>query len=229
MKSIHKSIRWNRYFICFFLCTCILILLGACASTRYERYQGAHYEIASWYGSDFHGKPTSSGEPFDMYKLTCAHKVYPFGTRLRVTNVSNNKSVICVVNDRGPFVEGRDIDLSYAAAREIGLTGVGVGEVMIESEGRDTSYIKMVKYQTDIGTTTIQVGSFREFSNAKRLQIALELEYTDVYIMEASLDGDRYYRVRIGKFTDCDQVDDLAKTLADEGYDVLVTHYDEKI
>jgi len=164
-----------------------------------------------------------------MYKLTCAHKAYPFGTRLRVTNISNNKSVICVVNDRGPFVKGRDIDLSYAAAHEIGLTGVGVGEVMIESEGRDTSYIKVVKYQTDIGTTTIQVGSFREFSNAKRLQIALELEYTDVYIMEASLEGDRYYRVRIGKFTDCDQVDDLAKTLADEGYDVLITRYDEKI
>lgn len=164
-----------------------------------------------------------------MYKMTCAHKIYPFGTRLRVTNISNNKSVICLVNDRGPFVKGRDIDLSYAAAHEIGLTGVGVGEVMIESEGRDISYVKVVRYQNDTGTTTIQVGSFRDFANAKRLQIALELEYTDVYIMEASLEGDKYYRVRIGKFTDCDQVDDFAKTLADEGYDVLITHYDEGI
>jgi rare lipoprotein A len=165
-----------------------------------------------------------------MYKLTCAHKIYPFGTRLRVTNISNNKSVICMVNDRGPFVQGRDIDLSYAAAHEIGLIGTGVGEVMIEYDGRDTSYIKVVKYQSDIGTTTtIQVGSFRDFTNAKRLQKALELRYSKVYIMEAHIEGDRYYRVRIGKFSDRDDVDDFAKTLADEGYDVLITRYNEKI
>jgi len=205
----------------------MLILLGACASTRYERYQGTHYGIASWYGSDFHGKPTSSGEPFNMYALTCAHQVYPFGTRLRVTNISNNKSVICVVNDRGPFVKGRDIDLSYAAANEIDLIGIGVGEVKIESEGRDTSYVKVVKYQTDMGTTTIQVGSFKDFTNAKRLQTALELRYSEVYIKETCIEGDTYYRVRVGKFSDRSQVDDFAKTLADEGYDVLITHYDD--
>jgi len=207
----------------------MLILLGACASTSYEKYSERHYGVASWYGSDFHGKPTSSGEPFDMYKLTCAHKKYAFGTRVRVTNISNNKSVTCVVNDRGPFIKGRDIDLSYAAAQEIGLIGVGVGEVMIESEGRDTSYVKVVRYQTDTGTTTIQVGSFRAFSNAKRLQKSLELRYSKVYITEVSIEGGRYYRVSIGKFSDRDQVHDFAKTLADEGYDVLIIRYNEKI
>jgi rare lipoprotein A len=164
-----------------------------------------------------------------MYALTCAHKIYPFGTSLRITNISNNKSVVCVVNDRGPFIKGRDIDLSYAAANEIGLIGVGVGEVMIESEGRDTRYVKVVKYQTNIRTKTIQVGSFKDFANAKRLQKALELRYSKVYIKETCIEGDRYYRVRIGKFSDSDQVDDFAKTLADEGYDVLITHYDENI
>ena len=133
-----------------------------------------------------------------------------------------------MVNDRGPFVKGRDIDLSYAAAHEIGLTGVGVGEVMIENEGRDTGYVKVVRYQADGGTATIQVGSFKDFANAKRLQKALELEYSLVYISEAYIEGDKYYRVRVGKFSDCDQVNDLAKTLADEGYDVLITTYDEK-
>jgi rare lipoprotein A len=229
IKVTHKSIQWNRYIICFFLCACILISLGACASTRYERYRGTHHGVASWYGSDFHGKPTSSGEPFDMYKLTCAHRIFPFGTRLRVTNISNNKSVICVVNDRGPFIKGRDIDLSYAAANEIDLIAVGVGEVMIESEGRDISYVKVVKHETDIGTTTIQVGSFKDFTNAKRLQKALELRYSKVYIKETCIEGDTYFRVRVGKFSDSDQVDDFAKTLADEGYDVLITRYDEGI
>ncbi|MEW6676132.1 MAG: septal ring lytic transglycosylase RlpA family protein [Nitrospirota bacterium] len=71
--------------------------------------------MASWYGPDFHGRPTSSGELFNMYALTCAHREHPFGTRLKVTNISNNKTVSCVINDRGPFVSGRDLDLSYAA------------------------------------------------------------------------------------------------------------------
>ena len=219
----------NRSFIHYVFCTILLILLGACASTRYEKSPEPHYGIASWYGSDFHGNPTSSGEPFDMYAMTCAHRTHPFGTRLNVTNISNNRSVVCVVNDRGPFIKGRDIDLSYAAAKEIGLIGVGVSEVKIAYAGRDTSYFKEVRYQAHSGTTTIQVGSFKEFTNAKRLQKALELEYSMVYITEAYIQGDRYYRVRIGKFSDSDQVDDFAKMLADEGYDVLITHYDEAI
>ncbi|MFZ6016669.1 MAG: septal ring lytic transglycosylase RlpA family protein [Nitrospirota bacterium] len=71
--------------------------------------------MASWYVPDFHGRPTSSGELFNMYAFTCAHREHPFGTRLKVTSISNNKTVSCVINDRGPFVSGRDLDLSYAA------------------------------------------------------------------------------------------------------------------
>jgi len=164
-----------------------------------------------------------------MYALTCAHKTYSFGTRLHVTNISNNKAVTCLVNDRGPFVKGRDIDLSYAAAKEIGLVGVGVGEVKIAYAGRDTSYVKKVRYQTGTGTTTIQVGSFKEFANAKRLQKALELSYSMVYITEAYVEGERYYRVRIGKFSKRDQVLDFARVLANEGYDTLIILYDEAL
>jgi len=230
MKNTPESTQRKKFFIRYTLFAVIIILLSACASTRYEKTPEPHYGIASWYGSDFHGNPTSSGEPFNMYALTCAHKIYPFGTRLKVTNIANNRSVVCVVNDRGPFIKGRDIDLSYAAARKIDLIGEGVGEVMIvEYEGRDTRYVKGVKYQTDMGTMTIQIGSFRDFANAKRLQKALELRYSKVYIKETCIGGDMYYRVRIGKFSDGDQVDDFAKTLADEGYDVLITRYDEEI
>lgn len=204
-----------------------VLLFTSCAF--HERYPESGYAVASWYGSEFHGRPTSSGEIFNMYEITCAHKEYPFGTKLKVTNISNNKSVNCLVNDRGPFVEGRDIDLSYAAAKEIDLIGTGTGTVRIQHMGRDTSYIKQVRYLSDAGPFTIQVGSFREVTNAVRLKTALELKYGNVYIVEAKIRGNAYYRVRIGKFLIKGEITRLARTLADEGYSVLITRYDEKI
>ncbi len=185
--------------------------------------------VASWYGPDFNGKPTSSGELFNMYALTCAHKEYPFGTRLLVTNPRNNKAVECIVNDRGPFVAGRDLDLSYAAAKKIDLIGPGTATVMIEPEGRDMRYVKYVKYDVRGPVVTIQVGSFRDESNAERLRKALELQYSGVYIMTADKGGARYYRVRIGKFTAGSKAAELGKTLADEGYNVLITKFEQQI
>lgn len=212
--------------VCFFAC---VLYLTSCAPARYETFPERGYAIASWYGPDFHGMPTSSGEIFDMYARTCAHRGYPFGTKLKVINVSNNKEVNCLVNDRGPFIAGRDLDLSYAAAKEIGLIGQGIGKVRIEYMGRDTSYIRGVRYLSNTGPFTIQVGSFKELSNATRLKTALELKYSRVYITEGEVDGNRFYRVRIGKFNMKDDVYQLAKILADEGYTVLITSYDEKI
>ena len=87
------------------------------------------YFVTSFYGTKFHGKPTSNGEVFDMNKLTCAHKSLPFNTVLKVTNEDNGKSVVVRVNDRGPFISGRDLDISYAAAKEISLIGVGVKQL----------------------------------------------------------------------------------------------------
>src|SRR5512141_720386 len=96
----------------------IAVILSSC-STPYKSPSG--YAIASWYGAEFNGKPTASGEIYDMNGYTCAHKEYPFGTRLKITNTINDKSIHCIVNDRGPFVAGRDVDLSYAAAKDIEL------------------------------------------------------------------------------------------------------------
>lgn len=214
------------------ICVIVLIYLSvllftSCAS--HEKYPESGYTVASWYGSEFHGRPTSSGEIFNMYALTCAHREYPFGTKLKVTNVLNNETVNCLVNDRGPFVTGRDIDLSYAAAKKIGLIGTGTSNVRIEYLGRDTSYIKEVKYVSNTGLFTVQVGSFKELSNASRLKTALELKYNRVYITDVDIDGTKFYRVRIGKFRMREEVYQLAKTLADEGYSVFITKYDEKI
>lgn len=185
--------------------------------------------MASWYGRDFQGKPTSSGELFNMYALTCAHKEYPFGTRLHITNPSNNKEVECIVNDRGPFVAGRELDLSYAAAKKIDLIGRGTARVFVEPAGRDMSYVKYVKYDVRGPVVTLQIGSFRDESNAKRLKKALELQYSNVYIITVNVDGAKYYRVRIGKFTAGSKAAELGKTLADEGYNVLITKFEQQI
>ena len=96
---------------------------------------------ASWYGEKFQGKATASGEPFDMYAYTAAHRTLPFGTVLTVTNLSNNKSVEVRINDRGPFKDNRIVDLSYQAAKEIGLVQEGVAEVSIEEKGLQTKSV----------------------------------------------------------------------------------------
>lgn len=196
----------------------------------FEAFKGDRKRIvASWYGPDFHGKPTSSGELFNMYALTCAHKEYPFGTKLKVVNPQNNKDVECVVNDRGPFIPGRDLDLSYAAAKKIDLVGPGTGVVIIEPLGRDLRYVKYVRYGASSGTLTIQVGSFRDEFNAKRLKTALEFNYKDVYIMEANVGGAKYYRVRVGKFNNKADAQKIGNALANEGYNVLITKFEQQI
>ncbi|MCF7919978.1 MAG: septal ring lytic transglycosylase RlpA family protein [Candidatus Cloacimonetes bacterium] len=88
--------------------------------------------VCSYYGTKFHGRKTSNGETFDMFKMTCAHKEMEFGTMLKVTNPDNGKSVTVKVNDRGPFVENRDIDLSYGAAKELGMLHDGVKKMQVE-------------------------------------------------------------------------------------------------
>lgn len=113
----------------------IFILAGCTASEfQYKRSAQKVYQVgvASYYGREFHGRRTASGEIFDMFALTCAHRKLPFGTRIRVTNLDNGKSVIVRVNDRGPFVAGRILDLSYAAAKRIGMVATGTARVKIE-------------------------------------------------------------------------------------------------
>lgn len=202
-------------------------LLNACAPQGYGRkdtitYYAPKTAIASWYGAEFHGRPTSSGETFDMYKKTCAHREYPFGTRLRVTNLNNQRSVECIVNDRGPFVPGRDIDLSYAAAREIGLIATGTAPVRIEFIGRIDSYKKEVKNLALRGPFTIQVGSFRERTNALRLFDALRIKYPEVYIIESRVNDEVFLRVRIGHFKFLDEAMKIATGLAEEGYTAII-------
>jgi len=155
--------------------------------TFYPRYVSkghVKYGKASWYGKQFHRRLTASGEVYDMYSMTAAHRTYALNTVLRVTNLENHKSVIVRVNDRGPFYLSRDIDLSYGAARKIGLTRKGVGRVKIEviSSGkkRRNRNIRKPKHKK---IYTVQVASFydkkyadiyaqrHKFKNAKIIEI----------------------------------------------------------
>lgn len=210
-----------------------LLFIASCASappvTSIPK-TGTTYVNASWYGTKFHGRPTSSGERYDMYGLTAAHKTMKFGTQLRVTNPDNNKSVVVTVNDRGPFIPGRDLDLSYGAAKAIDFDKKGVGRVKIEYLGRDMHYSKRIAFTPSrasvYGGVTIQLGSFANESYANRLKEGLEIKYKDVYITTVSLSGRQYYRVRIGKFDTYETAYSFAEKLADEGYNTFITSID---
>lgn len=220
----------KRLFVIIF----VLAILSSCAKrpkvpeVDYVPEKGTRYVTSSWYGPKFHGRPTSSGERYDMNGLTAAHKTMKFGTKLRVTNPDNNKSVVVVVNDRGPFVRGRDLDLSYGAAKAIGLTDKGVGRVKIEHLGRNRRYVKRIPFvpSKGPGMLTVQVGSFTETSNAYRLKNGLEFKYSNVYVTSADVNGKKFYRVRIGKFDSYDSAYSMAEKLAEEGYRALIMKRD---
>ena len=166
--------------------------------------------IASWYGADFHGKPTSCGEPYDMYAMTAAHKTLPLGTHVKVTNLTENRSIIVRVNDRGPFVSGRIIDLSCKAAQEVGSFQKGVCKVRVEAVQVASAQLvgKSTYWKVDpvpsfrYGLFTIQVGSFREQTNAYRLKERMAKSYRDTQVSSFNHHGDDFYRVQVGAFQD---------------------------
>jgi rare lipoprotein A len=213
-------------------CLCIIIsfLLLSCEFPWSKKismslsYGSTRVVNASWYGPKFHGKRTASGEIFNMNAMTCAHKTLPFGTELKVTNLATNRSVKVIVNDRGPFIRGRELDLSYGAAKRIGLYNRGLGKVRMKYLGRIRGYKKVIKDDhSPAGPYTIQVGSFKNSSNAKRLLTALSYRHSGVYITHFNLKGVRFYRVRLGKYRYKKEALKRAKKLAHEGYPVLIT------
>lgn len=111
-------------------------MAGCCGSSAYVRPTGAQTGMASYYGKEFNGRRTASGEIYDMYDMTAAHRSLPFGTRVRATNLGNGRSVVVRINDRGPWARGRILDLSYAAAQKLGMIGPGQARVKIEVLGR---------------------------------------------------------------------------------------------
>jgi rare lipoprotein A len=112
--------------------TLLILLVISISSCTFAKNKSIQIGKGSWYGKKFQGKPTASGEPFNMYALTAAHKTLPFNTMIKVTNLKNNRSVIVRVNDRGPYSGGRIIDLSYLAAKKLGYVKKGVAKLKIK-------------------------------------------------------------------------------------------------
>lgn len=162
--------------------------------------------VASWYGKDFHGRKTSNGETYDMYAMTAAHKTLPMNVSLKVTNLDNGRSTVVRVNDRGPFVKSRILDLSYAAANELGVVGPGTAPVRIEALGyRDEAhgsatphYRQPVSYE--VGPFMVQVGAFTIKDNAYRLADKLKVQYGQASVAEGLVNGQLFYRVRVGLY-----------------------------
>lgn len=153
--------------------------------------------IASWYGPDFHGKRTSSGETYDMHGLTAAHKTLPLGTLVRVRHLQNQRTVELRINDRGPFVANRVIDLSYEAARQLGVVGPGTAPVEVVAIG------VLAGSSVDLysGNFTFQVGAFTNRDSAERLRAELDPRYGNAHIVEFDRGDRMFYRVRVGKKT----------------------------
>ena len=177
--------------------------------------------IASWYGIPYHGRPAADGEIYDMETLVAAHRVMPFNTWLRVTNLMNNKSVNVRVIDRGPFVAGRILDLSKAAAREIDLLGPGIGQVRLE----------VIAAPADIPSNdfyAVQAGAFAVYGNAERVRDRYVERFGTAQIA-VKQGATPVWRVLVGKEPSIDAAQQLANQLRTENKDVFVVRLDQTV
>lgn len=163
--------------------------------------------VASWYGPQFHSKRTASGEVYNMYELTAAHRILPMQTKIRVTTLENGRSVVLRVNDRGPFVKDRIVDLSYKAAQELDMVRAGTARVRVEALGRWPGGIP--------GRFFVQVGAFSMRDNANRLIHKIrDSGYPGTRVVFADIEGQGFWRVQVGEFQNLDQARKALGTLS---------------
>jgi peptidoglycan lytic transglycosylase len=161
--------------------------------------------MASWYGAPFDGRRTSDGEIYNMREFTAAHRTLPFNAVVRVTNLSNGRHVDVRINDRGPFVANRIIDLSYSAAEAIGMVGPGTARVHLDLIGGP---------DPNVGFFGVQVGAFQVQQNARRLQERLNAHYAPVSVAEFNSANGVFYRVRAGRLPSEAAARELANEIA---------------
>lgn len=172
--------------------------------------------LASWYGKESQGRKTASGEPFDMYGKSAAHRTLPLGSIIRVTNLDNFKSVTLKVNDRGPFVNNRIIELSYGAAKELGFVAQGTAMVKIET-------VEPVKGSASY---TVQAAVFTEEENAKALKDRLSKRFEHIFIVPLETSLGTLYRVRVGSYGTEEKAELVASKLKQEGLEPMVVMKD---
>lgn len=236
-----------------FICFCILSLsLFGCATPKppvsppgYPRpYKvlGKWYQplphargfgqcgIASWYGEKFHGRKTSNGETYDMYGISAAHKTLPLGTYVWVRNLKNNRELKVRINDRGPFVKDRIIDLSYGAAKKLGIVESGTAPVEImalgvetDTDGTENSVHEYASLDYDKGNFTFQVGAFKVRENAEKFKQELGQKYQNAHIVVFDSGEETFYRVRVGGNDSLKEAEAYEKILLRDGFkDVFI-------
>ncbi len=160
-------------------------------------FDEAREGIASWYGPSFHGKPSASGEPYDMWAFTAAHRTLPFDTVVQVSRKDIGKTVTVRINDRGPFIDGRIIDLSYAAARELRMIGEGTAKVSLRilerSENSSSAFISPKQFW-------VQAGAYTSLREALTLRERLAKDFVHVRVRTVNLSSGEWHRVQIGSF-----------------------------
>lgn len=190
----------------------ITALIAGCSHMQATRPSWQQIGTASWYGKDFHGRPTASGEIYNMYGRSAAHKTLPLGTTVRVTNLDNGRRIVVPINDRGPFVGERIIDMSYGAARHLGMVKEGLAKVRIE--------VIQTPRNTASGYT-IQFGSYMERQNAVKVAKQLTtIGYTPI-IEEAFVRGRKFHRVRLGSFSSLKKAQQYAGRFNDLTYTII--------
>jgi rare lipoprotein A len=199
---------------------------------------------ASFYADKFEGSPTASGEKYRSSKLTAAHKTLPFGTRIRVTNLSNNQTVEVLVNDRGPYVENRVIDLSKAAAEKLGFVNQGLADIRLEvidaGDGKTSDPAKTIDhvsvdekefYDLEIERLNpkgfgIQIGTYQELVNLMRLSDNLKNSYKKkVAVQVKILNGVKYYTIILGQFSTRSKAEDFRNQIRKKFPDAFLVEY----
>ena len=216
----------HRHLAVAVLLFCSAFLLNGCSRKRVHASNPAQPSAAplveettgyaSWYGHPYHGRRTSNGETYDMNTMTAAHRTLPFDTVVKVSNLSNGKAVTVRINDRGPFVKDRIIDLSYLAAKQIDMVGPGTARVNLE----------ILKSVPNPFPLAIQVASFREEANARKLQTELNKRFAPVAMQKYDSSEGTFFRVLVGQFKDLQEAQAVLRALRQENRDGLMVRLD---
>jgi rare lipoprotein A len=202
---------------------------------------------ASFYADKFEGSPTASGEKYKHSKLTAAHKSLPFGTKVRVTNLANNESVEVVINDRGPYVDSRIIDLSKSAAEKLGFINQGIAEVKVEVVDAGNGKSKLPSAAIDNVTVeekefydfeikrflpkgfVVQIGTYQELVNLMRLSDNLKNSYKKkVTVQVKVINGVKYYSLMLGPVSSRVKAEDLLAELKKKFPDSFIVDYSQQ-
>jgi rare lipoprotein A len=205
----------------------LLLFIAACAVPRSRSVRAplphpggaTQTGIASWYGPGFHGQLTASGAIYNQHDLTAAHPSLPLGTRVLVTNLTNGSTAEVRINDRGPFVKGRIIDLTNEAAESIGMIGPGTAPVRVEVIDTGSHRIRAIPAALDY---TLQLGSFARLANAREVRDRVAEIFSDVVIVPLQASESTYYRVRVGTFSDRTAAEERARHLAHFGLPIII-------